>query len=121
MIGFAKSSSPNPTARSIARFGVRSTPCVMVLLLKFSAIGCWVLGVGCWVLGGTRFFPNTQHLTPNTLLSVLRFIDEAPAAQPRHHLAQVAADLLDGVVFGLAFETAEALLAVAVLAHPLAG
>src|ERR1700687_4486654 len=33
MIGLAKSSSAKPTARSMARFGVRSTPCVMALLL----------------------------------------------------------------------------------------
>jgi hypothetical protein len=28
-IGFSKSPSPNPTARNIARFGERATPCVM--------------------------------------------------------------------------------------------
>src|SRR5213594_384761 len=34
MIGFAKSWSVNPTARSMARFGVRSTPAVIVRLLS---------------------------------------------------------------------------------------
>ena len=37
-IGFAKSWSPKPTARSIARLGVRSTPSVMVRLLRLSGM-----------------------------------------------------------------------------------
>src|SRR5947208_16239673 len=39
MIAFSKSPSPNPTARSIARFGERAAPWVMVLLLQLSAMG----------------------------------------------------------------------------------
>src|SRR3989442_15771029 len=34
-MGFSKSRSPNPTARSIARLGERCTPCVMVRLRRF--------------------------------------------------------------------------------------
>src|SRR5258707_2622311 len=33
-IGLSKSASPKPTARNMERFGARSTPCVMVLLLR---------------------------------------------------------------------------------------
>src|SRR5580704_7874769 len=35
MIGLSKSESRKPTARSMARFGARSTPCVIALLLLF--------------------------------------------------------------------------------------
>src|SRR5215831_14988326 len=38
-IGFSKSSSPKPTARSIARFGERATPCVMIRLRRLFGIG----------------------------------------------------------------------------------
>src|SRR6266853_5295998 len=38
-IAFWKSSSPKPTARSIARLGERASPWVMVLLLQLSAMG----------------------------------------------------------------------------------
>src|SRR5256885_13817125 len=38
-IAFWKSPSPKPTARSIARFGERAAPWVMVLLLQLSATG----------------------------------------------------------------------------------
>src|SRR5437899_11322076 len=38
-IAFSKSPSPKPTARSIARFGERAAPWVMVLLLQLSAMG----------------------------------------------------------------------------------
>src|SRR5437773_200745 len=38
-IAFWKSPSPKPTARSIARFGDRTAPWVMVLLLQLSAMG----------------------------------------------------------------------------------
>jgi hypothetical protein len=37
-IGLSKSSSPKPTARSIARLGERATPAVMVLERQLSAI-----------------------------------------------------------------------------------
>src|SRR5258708_38734759 len=46
-IGLSKSASPNPTARNIDRFGARSSPCVMVLLLRR------VMRFQCEVLGGT--------------------------------------------------------------------
>src|SRR3954471_10235977 len=39
MIGFSKSRSPKPTARSIARFGERATPCVMRWLRLLSGMG----------------------------------------------------------------------------------
>jgi hypothetical protein len=38
-IGLAKSSSPNPTARSMARLGARWTPWVMTLLLRLWGMG----------------------------------------------------------------------------------
>ena len=37
-IGLSKSPSPNPTARSIARFGDRATPCVMIRLRRLFGI-----------------------------------------------------------------------------------
>jgi hypothetical protein len=38
-IGFSKSASPNPTARSIARLGERAMPCVMRRERRFDAMG----------------------------------------------------------------------------------
>ncbi len=38
-IGLSKSPSPKPTARSIARFGERATPCVMMRLRRLLGIG----------------------------------------------------------------------------------
>jgi len=38
MIGFSKSPSSNPTARSIARLGARCTPAVIVRLLRLSGM-----------------------------------------------------------------------------------
>jgi hypothetical protein len=37
-MGFSKSPSLKPTARSIARFGERATPCVIRRLLRFVAM-----------------------------------------------------------------------------------
>jgi hypothetical protein len=39
MIGFTKSASENPTARSMARFGERCTPSVMVRERVFNGMG----------------------------------------------------------------------------------
>jgi phosphatidylglycerol:prolipoprotein diacylglycerol transferase len=41
MIGFSKSPSPKPTARSMARLGARATPCVISWLLLLGGIGCF--------------------------------------------------------------------------------
>ena len=44
-IGLVKSPSPKPTARSIARFGLRATPAVISFERQFSAIGYSSSGV----------------------------------------------------------------------------
>jgi hypothetical protein len=46
MIGFSKSASPNPTARSIARLGERATPCVMSLERRLKDIRVCSEGAG---------------------------------------------------------------------------
>ena len=45
-IGLSKSPSPKPTARSIARFGERATPSVMVLERQLSAMSASSICVG---------------------------------------------------------------------------
>src|SRR5690242_12193016 len=49
MMGFSKSWSPKPTARSIARFGERATPCVMIRLRRLFGIGR-PLSYNRWIL-----------------------------------------------------------------------
>ncbi len=44
-IGFSKSRSPNPTARSIARFGERATPWVIVRERQFRGRGVFCLAM----------------------------------------------------------------------------
>src|SRR5919204_4959747 len=59
----------------------------------------------------------THH---SSLLPSVRLVHEPVGREPGHHLAQLAADALDLVLGGLGLQAAEALLAVAVLLHPLA-
>src|SRR5262245_28859596 len=69
-IALSKSPSPNPTARSIARFGERASPWVIVLLLQLSAILSSVLPLRSILLElpsmlvHPNFDPVAIHLGP---------------------------------------------------------
>src|SRR6202007_3348202 len=72
MMGLSKSKSPNPTARSIARFGARSTPRVIALLLLFKLME---------IVGGRqsigRFLQRSHSRGLNWMQPVLVFLASA--------------------------------------------